>query len=282
MTPRSLWSKALMGAFPVAAIAGAALLATGAGSAGAASHALKRGGTITVLSAGDVDHIDPGEAYYSFAYEIDVCDAATVARVQARQCQRSARPGGAHADRLQRRPDDHRAHPQGRALQPAGEPRGHHCRRQVRDRAWLRHERRERLRPGVLRRSRRRPEGPAQPRTEHQRHPDAELNDDRLQASPSVGCVRRRARAPGDRTRSGRLRQAVRFEDAVRLRAASGRDRPVHDQEQRVRKHQRDRLPAEQADRSRSQPELEREDELASRVRERDPLQGRASRIRPC
>jgi peptide/nickel transport system substrate-binding protein len=30
----------------------------------------KRGGTITVLSAGDVDHIDPGAAYYSFSYEI--------------------------------------------------------------------------------------------------------------------------------------------------------------------------------------------------------------------
>ena len=29
-----------------------------------------RGGTITVLSAGDVDHIDPGQAYYSFSYEI--------------------------------------------------------------------------------------------------------------------------------------------------------------------------------------------------------------------
>jgi peptide/nickel transport system substrate-binding protein len=71
MTPRSIWGKALMGVFPVAAIAGVTLLATGASSAGAASHALKKGGTITVLSAGDVDHIDPGEAYYSFAYEID-------------------------------------------------------------------------------------------------------------------------------------------------------------------------------------------------------------------
>ena len=30
----------------------------------------ERGGTITVLSAGDVDHIDPGQAYYSFTYEI--------------------------------------------------------------------------------------------------------------------------------------------------------------------------------------------------------------------
>jgi peptide/nickel transport system substrate-binding protein len=28
-----------------------------------------KGGTLTVLSAGDVDHIDPGQAYYSFTYE---------------------------------------------------------------------------------------------------------------------------------------------------------------------------------------------------------------------
>jgi peptide/nickel transport system substrate-binding protein len=29
-----------------------------------------KGGTLTILSAGDVDHIDPGQAYYSFTYEI--------------------------------------------------------------------------------------------------------------------------------------------------------------------------------------------------------------------
>jgi peptide/nickel transport system substrate-binding protein len=68
--PSSRWGTRFMGVLPLAAIAGIALLATGASPAGAASHALKKGGTITVLSAGDVDHIDPGEAYYSFSYEI--------------------------------------------------------------------------------------------------------------------------------------------------------------------------------------------------------------------
>jgi peptide/nickel transport system substrate-binding protein len=29
-----------------------------------------KGGTLRILSAGDVDHIDPGEAYYSYSYEI--------------------------------------------------------------------------------------------------------------------------------------------------------------------------------------------------------------------
>jgi len=37
------------------ALAGIAVLGLGSGAAGAASHAAKRGGTITVLSAGDVD-----------------------------------------------------------------------------------------------------------------------------------------------------------------------------------------------------------------------------------
>jgi len=44
--------------------AGAVLAARDGGTAA------KKGGTITVLSAGDVDHIDPGAAYYSFSYEI--------------------------------------------------------------------------------------------------------------------------------------------------------------------------------------------------------------------
>ncbi len=38
-------------------------------SAATAAHR-QAGGKITVLSAGDVDHIDPGQAYYSFTYEI--------------------------------------------------------------------------------------------------------------------------------------------------------------------------------------------------------------------
>jgi len=45
-----------------------AVAALGASAATAAHR--QAGGTITVLSAGDVDHIDPGQAYYSFSYEI--------------------------------------------------------------------------------------------------------------------------------------------------------------------------------------------------------------------
>jgi peptide/nickel transport system substrate-binding protein len=58
---------------PRAVVAIAALVLAGVAAtvaSAAARAAPPRGGTITVLSAGDVDHIDPGEAYYSFSYEI--------------------------------------------------------------------------------------------------------------------------------------------------------------------------------------------------------------------
>jgi peptide/nickel transport system substrate-binding protein len=54
-----------------ACFAALALLAAGCGSSSStAGSKAKKGGTITVLSAGDVDHIDPGQMYYSFSYEI--------------------------------------------------------------------------------------------------------------------------------------------------------------------------------------------------------------------
>src|SRR5262245_40742244 len=58
-----------LGLAGLAAIGLLALTSSAAGAAPSAARA-QRGGTITVLSAGDVDHIDPGQAYYSFSYEI--------------------------------------------------------------------------------------------------------------------------------------------------------------------------------------------------------------------
>jgi hypothetical protein len=59
------------------------------------------GGTITVLSAGDVDHIDPGQAYYSFSYEITYAtqrpllayrpNSVTRCPTSPRRCRRSRR-----------------------------------------------------------------------------------------------------------------------------------------------------------------------------------------------
>jgi peptide/nickel transport system substrate-binding protein len=78
--------------FTVVAVAGLALLAAGCGSSNKSNSAsgqtsstadavsttpppvptkcATKGGTLKILSAGDVDHIDPGAAYYSFTYEI--------------------------------------------------------------------------------------------------------------------------------------------------------------------------------------------------------------------
>ena len=78
------------GAAGVAALLSLAVLAAGCGSSSsgetqsAASAAsgvattppptptscASKGGTLKILSAGDVDHIDPGQAYYAFSYEI--------------------------------------------------------------------------------------------------------------------------------------------------------------------------------------------------------------------
>ena len=63
--PTTRKRRRLAGALALAAVA--ALVVLGVQSAAAA---VKKGGTITVLSAGDVDHIDPGQAYYAFSYEV--------------------------------------------------------------------------------------------------------------------------------------------------------------------------------------------------------------------
>jgi peptide/nickel transport system substrate-binding protein len=50
------------------ALAGAALLVTSVGSG--ASDQRKRGGTLKMISAGDVDSVDPGQSYYAFSYQL--------------------------------------------------------------------------------------------------------------------------------------------------------------------------------------------------------------------
>jgi peptide/nickel transport system substrate-binding protein len=49
-------------------IAGLALFVVG--SSTGASDQRKKGGTMTLLSAGDVDYVDPGQAYYSFSFHV--------------------------------------------------------------------------------------------------------------------------------------------------------------------------------------------------------------------
>ena len=40
------------------------------GDGGAAQPEGRRGGSVTVLSAGDVDYVDPGQTYYAFGYMV--------------------------------------------------------------------------------------------------------------------------------------------------------------------------------------------------------------------
>ena len=69
-----------------AALLTVAVPALGASAATAAHR--QAGGTITVLSAGDVDHIDPGQAYYSFTYEISYATQRPLLVVPAEPHQR--------------------------------------------------------------------------------------------------------------------------------------------------------------------------------------------------
>ncbi len=59
------WRKAGLAVFIAAAMAVVISTATDRSAA-----SVKAGGTITILSAGDVDYIDPGIAYYSFSYTV--------------------------------------------------------------------------------------------------------------------------------------------------------------------------------------------------------------------
>ena len=52
----------------VAAMAGIALLVASSGTG--AGEQRKKGGTLILLSAGDVDYVDPGQAYYSFSFQV--------------------------------------------------------------------------------------------------------------------------------------------------------------------------------------------------------------------
>jgi peptide/nickel transport system substrate-binding protein len=64
MQPRGLRRIALV----ALALTGIALLVASAGSG--ASEQRKKGGTLKLISAGDVDSVDPGQTYYSFGWQI--------------------------------------------------------------------------------------------------------------------------------------------------------------------------------------------------------------------
>ncbi len=72
---RSWWAVAGVCVAALALVAAGCGGASGGGASGGTTTpkpatGQSKGGTITVLTAGDVDYIDPGQMYYSFSYEI--------------------------------------------------------------------------------------------------------------------------------------------------------------------------------------------------------------------
>ena len=108
----------------------------------------KRGGTLTVLNHTDFEQLDPGLSYYNIDYEVVYATQRPLFSYKPNTFSRTEPGHGLRTgEDLRRRQDDHRAHPQRRALQPAGEPRSDLRRRRLRDRARRQRERRQSLLP---------------------------------------------------------------------------------------------------------------------------------------
>ena len=122
----------------------------------------KKGGTLTVLSAGDVDFLDPGKTYYTYTigiinalhrglYAYDPQDVEQAgAGPRRRPCREISEDGRTVTVKLR----------QGLMFSAARQPRGHVGRREVRDRARVHRRGLERLRPDLLRRPVGAPEAP--------------------------------------------------------------------------------------------------------------------------
>ena len=133
--------------------AGAGAAITGAGAAA------QKGGKLTVLSAGDIDYLDPGQSYSCSASWSAPPSTAALLLQAGRQPVRDARPGHGPP----------KISPDGktitvtsarRPLRAPRRPRGRRRRREVRDGARLQRQRPQRLRALVLQDDRRRPQKP--------------------------------------------------------------------------------------------------------------------------
>jgi peptide/nickel transport system substrate-binding protein len=71
MTKRHLAVPLLAGLVALAGCGSSNKSSTGGSPAAKAPANAKKGGTLTILSSGDVDYIDPGEDYYQFGYMIE-------------------------------------------------------------------------------------------------------------------------------------------------------------------------------------------------------------------
>ena len=197
----------------------------------------KKGGTLNVITAGDVDYIDPGAAYYQFTYMVDLGHAAGAVRLAAGRRRRTRSPTWPTASRrsltttrrvtFKIKPGIKYSPPLGGGT---GVDRRHLGRLQVRDRARAPAGRGERLRRRLLRLDSMGfkqaagggQEGPDR-RPGHQRHQDARRPDDRLQADKPHGADASRRRC--------RCRSALRCRRSTR-RSSTPRTPPRYGEHQ--------------------------------------------------
>ncbi len=84
----------------------------------------KKGGTLNVIAAGDVDYIDPGAAYYQFTYMVtEATQRGLFGWAAGRQGRPHARPRERRADDLERQQDRHLQDQAQHQVQPAARRR---------------------------------------------------------------------------------------------------------------------------------------------------------------
>ncbi len=130
-----------------------------------------KGGSVTALSAGDVDYMDPGQQYYTFGYQIGYSVNRPLYYFSPADSSKQIPDVAAGeptiaADGKSMDDQDQAGH----QVLAAGQSRGRLRRHQVRLRALVQRERSERVRDAVLRRHRRCSEEALQGRPGHLGH----------------------------------------------------------------------------------------------------------------
>ena len=234
-----------------------------------ASDQRKKGGTLKLISAGDVDSVDPGQTYYSFGWQILTAVHRTLYATPANSTKTfpdlAAGPPKISAD--------------GKTITvkiKRGVRYSPPVNREVTS-ADVKYAIERSFSVSVtngyvslyfsnivgLRQAAEDPEAGL-------RDPDAGQVHDRLQAQRAGDDRRERARHDEHRSNPEGVRREVRREDDLRLRLLPGGHRAVHVRGRQLGEHQGQGLHARPSDEARPQPELVREDGLPARVRRLD------------
>ena len=218
----------------------------------------KKGGTLTVLNHEDFEHIDPGQSYFSIDYEAVYATQRPLYSYKPNTFKETTPDMAEGPPQISSDAQDrHGAHPQRRALQPAGEPRSH-------------------ARPTSPTRSTAAPTRTSPTPTSSAYFSSVEGASkanggpipgiqtpgqvhDRLPPDRTEGADRRgRARAAGERAGARGIREEVRRQETQRIRQLPGRHGAVHVEGEQRRQGARRGLPAGQVGDARAQPQLER------------------------